>query len=69
MTQAIGDFGAAALEFDKNGGLQGVAGVRFATAVEDGNERGVRRIDLARVDLTAFFRISGDRKLRRGADC
>jgi len=56
----VGDFGTTALEFGKDRGLESVSDVEFAAPVENGNERGVGRIDFAGIDLAAFFRVGGD---------
>lgn len=57
----VGDFRTPALEFDKNGGFERVSVVGFSAAVEDGNEGGIGGVNLARVDLAAFFGVGGDR--------
>ena len=56
----IGDFGSLALQFDEADGLQGMAGVGLAAAVEDGNEGGIGRVGFAGIQLTALFGIGGD---------
>ncbi len=57
----IGELGPAALELDKDGCFEGVAGIGFSTTIEDGDEGGIGRVGFARIHLAAFFRIGGDR--------
>ena len=57
----IGDFGAAALEFDEDGGFKHMAAVGLSAAVEDRDEGGVGGVNFAGIHLASLFGIRRDR--------